>query len=63
MFFELTDSIVDDILFSMEDQGGDWFFDSANKTVASREMMEEAGIDSKKVRIQVENGKIIIQNQ
>lgn len=45
MFFELTDSIVDDILFSMEDQGGDWFFDSANKTVASKEMMEEVGLE------------------
>ncbi len=43
MFFELTDSITDDIVFSMEDQGGEWYFDSINKTVASREMMEEVG--------------------
>ena len=45
MVFELTDSIIDDIIFSMEDQGGDWFFDSQNRTVASREMMEEVGLE------------------
>ncbi|MBQ1833731.1 MAG: GNAT family N-acetyltransferase [Treponema sp.] len=42
----MTDTIVDDILFSMEDQGGEWFFDSRNKTVASREMMEEVGLEN-----------------
>ncbi|MBQ4236679.1 MAG: GNAT family N-acetyltransferase [Treponema sp.] len=45
MFFELTDTIIDDIIFSMEDQGGEWFFDSKNKSVASREMMDEAGLE------------------
>lgn len=45
MTFELSDTIIDDILFSMEDQGSEWFFDSKNKTVASREMVEEVGLE------------------
>ncbi|MBO5607138.1 MAG: GNAT family N-acetyltransferase [Treponema sp.] len=41
MSFELTDSVVSDIIFSMEDQGSFWFLDGRDCSVVSEEMLHE----------------------
>ncbi|MBO4319786.1 MAG: GNAT family N-acetyltransferase, partial [Treponema sp.] len=41
MIFDLTDELLGDIIFSMEDQGGDWYVDSADGQIASEDMMRE----------------------
>ncbi len=44
MTFDLTDELLDDIIFSMEDQGGIWYVDSADGQIASEDMMTELSL-------------------
>ena len=46
MAFELTQSIIDDIIFSMEDQNAEFAFDSKNTCVISLDTISETEIDS-----------------
>ncbi len=43
MQFELTDAAIDDILFYMENQNGDFLFDSAKCEVVAQDSFEEYG--------------------
>lgn len=45
MTFELTKSLIDDIIFSMEDQNGDFAFDAKNACVISLDSMLRSEID------------------
>jgi GNAT superfamily N-acetyltransferase len=60
MQFELTDAAIDDILFYMENQNGDFLFDSAKGEVVAQDSFEEYGeFDSGSAQddILVENGE------
>jgi GNAT superfamily N-acetyltransferase len=46
MAFELTKSIIDDIIFSMEDQNADFMFDAKNLCVIPLASLDEAEIDA-----------------
>lgn len=50
MTFDLTDELLDDIIFSMEDQGGIWYVDSADGQIASEDMMTEIILEEGEAR-------------
>ncbi len=45
MTFDLSDELLGDIIFSMEDQGGSWYVDSADGQIASEDMMREVVLE------------------
>lgn len=45
MVFELTESLVDDIIFAMEDQNGEFMFDAKNVAVISLESLLQSEVD------------------
>ncbi|MBP5752190.1 MAG: GNAT family N-acetyltransferase [Treponema sp.] len=50
MTFDLTDELLDDIIFSMEDQGGIWYVDSSDGQIASEDMMTEITLEEGEAR-------------
>ncbi|MBR1537042.1 MAG: GNAT family N-acetyltransferase [Treponema sp.] len=45
MFFELTKSVIEELIFGMENQDGNYFFDSENSCIVPEDGLEEEEVD------------------